>query len=199
MNAALAAESPAMIGAVERVPLNRYFVFFAIALTGICVDLLTKAWVFAKPALRGGEIYWLWTGHVGFQLSRNRGALFGMGQGNVWLFATLGLLAALAIPTWLFVFRAARDLWLTIALGSVMAGVIGNLYDRLGMSGEEWAGPGQGSPLALHAVRDWILWQWNDQWRWPNFNVADSMLVVGACLLFLMAMRNPQASKKTTG
>ena len=38
-----------------------------------------------------------------------------------------------------------------------------------------------GSPI--YAVRDWILLQWNDAWRWPNFNIADSLLVVGAILL----------------
>jgi signal peptidase II len=40
-------------------------------------------------------------------------------------------------------------------------------------------------------VRDWILWQVSDEWRWPNFNVADSLLVVGACLIFLRLMREP--------
>ena len=105
-------------------------------------DLVTKAWVFSVPELRAGHVYWLWTGHVGIQLSRNWGALFGIGQGMVWLFATLSIAAAMAIPLWLFRFGAARDAWLTFALGGVMAGVLGNLYDRLGLSGETWAGPG---------------------------------------------------------
>ena len=44
---------------------------------------------FASRGLRAGEIWWLWHGHVGIQLSLNEGALFGFGQGRVWLFATL--------------------------------------------------------------------------------------------------------------
>jgi signal peptidase II len=40
----------------------------------------------------------------------------------------------------------------------------------------------------VYAVRDWILLQWSDQLRWPNFNLADSFLVVGACLLLLHTM-----------
>ena len=88
----------------------------------------------------------------------------------------MSIAAALAIPIWLFWFRAAHDAWLTFSLGCVMAGVLGNLYDRLGLNHEN-----------VHAVRDWILWQANDRWRWPNFNIADSFLVVGACLLFLHA------------
>jgi signal peptidase II len=179
--------------AMDRVPISRYVVFASIAVVGCAVDLATKAWVFSIPALRAGETLWLWNGHVGVQLSRNLGALFGIGQGKVWLFATLGVLAMLAIPTWLFMFRAARDAWLNVALACVMAGVLGNLYDRLGMSGEEW-GPGLAPSAAVRSVRDWILWQVNDQWRWPNFNVADSMLVCGACILFVHALRQPAAA-----
>jgi signal peptidase II len=172
---------------MERVPLSRYVVFATIALTGCAVDLLTKAWVFSIPALRNGDIFWLWTGHVGIQLSRNAGALFGIGQGKTSVFALLSLAALIAIPAWLFVFRAARDRWLTIALGCIMAGVLGNLYDRLGFSGEQWAGPGLFTPDAVNSVRDWMLWQANDRWRWPNFNVADSLLVVGVSFIFLHA------------
>lgn len=115
------------------VPRNRYVLFAAIAACGFAVDTLTKAWVFSWPELSGGNVYWLWPGHAGFQLSWNQGALFGMGQGNVWLFATLSTLAGCAIPLWLFYWGAARDLWLTAALGSVMGGLLGNLYDRLGL------------------------------------------------------------------
>jgi signal peptidase II len=40
-------------------------------------------------------------------------------------------------------------------------------------------------------VRDWILVQWSNQWRWPNFNIADSLLVVGAIALVWHATRSP--------
>ena len=52
------------------------------------------------------------------------------------------LLVQKSIPIWLFVFGAARDKWLNLALACVMGGVLGNLYDRLGLSGEDWAGAG---------------------------------------------------------
>jgi signal peptidase II len=174
-------------------PSSRYLLFALPAVIGCAADLATKAWVFSVPQLRNGEVFWLWTGHVGIQLSRNWGALFGIGQGMVGMFAALSIAAAVAIPLWLFRFGAARDAWLTFALGSVMAGVLGNLFDRLGLSGEDWAGPGQLAPQAVHAVRDWILWQANQQWRWPNFNIADSLLVVGAAILFFHALRKPVA------
>jgi signal peptidase II len=187
------------VGLMSQFPRSRYLLFAVPAIVGLVADLVTKAWVFSVPELRAGDIYWVWNGHVGVQLSRNWGALFGIGQGMYWLFAAFALAAAVAIPLWLFWFGAARDAWLTGALGSVMAGVLGNLYDRLGLSGETWAGPGQVAPQAVHAVRDWILWQANADWRWPNFNIADSMLVVGAAILFFHALRNPVAQNGMSG
>ena len=187
-------ERPSTSTASDVVPRNRILLFVAIAAVGCAADLLTKAWCFSAPHLRAGEIDWLWDGHVGIQLSRNLGALFGIGQGKVAYFAALSIAAVVAIPVWLFWFRAAKDLWLTVALGSVMGGVLGNLYDRLGLSGDSWIGPGQSSPEAVHAVRDWILWQASDRWRWPNFNIADSLLVVGVGILLLHAFLDSRAS-----
>ena len=176
---------------MESVPRSRYIAFALLAVIGLAADLATKSWFFAVPELRAGEIHWLWTGHVGVQLSWNEGALFGMGQGRAWLFAGLGIVAAIAIPVWLFAFGAARDAWLTVALGCVMAGVLGNLYDRLGLHGEVWPASHPNAGEAIYAVRDWILWQVNDRWRWPNFNIADSLLVTGAAILFVHAFFTP--------
>ena len=69
-------------------------------------------------------------------------------------------------------------MWLTVALGMITGGIIGNLYDRLGMWWQEGYPPAWSS-----GVRDWILWQASATWKWPNFNIADSLLVVGAGML----------------
>ncbi len=182
-------------------PPSRYVLFITLAAAGCAVDLATKSWVFSQPQLQSGVPDWLWNGHVGVQLSLNEGALWGMGQGKVWLFATLSAAAAVAIPVWLFAFRAARDRWLTVALGMVMGGVLGNLYDRLGLSGLVWPPPNELAGQRVFAVRDWILIQWSDQWRWPNFNIADSLLVVGAALLVWHALRmqTPPSDAVTNG
>ncbi len=116
-----------------------------------------------------------------------------------WLFAALSIVAAIAIPVWLFRFRAAHDVWLTVALGCVMAGVLGNLYDRFGLSGDTWLGPGIFSPEAVHYVRDWVLWQWNDRWPWPNFNIADALLDIGVGILVLHAFLQSKPAAKHSG
>jgi signal peptidase II len=177
---------------MPRVPFSRYMLFVGLATLGCAADLWTKAWAFSMPALRAGGIHWLWEGHVGFQLNRNWGALFGMGQGMYWIFAGLAIVASIAIPVWLFYYRAAADLSLTVILGLITGGIWGNLYDRLGLSRDTW-GPPLDPRDPTHAVRDWVLWQVNDEWRWPNFNVADALLVVGAILVFVKLMREPKA------
>ena len=175
---------------MEAVPKSRYVVFFTIAALGCLVDLATKSYAFAQLGMpdRHREPSWLWPGVFGFQTSLNEGALFGMGQGMVPLFAALSLLAAAGILYWLFVAGAARDWLLTLALGCVMAGVLGNLYDRVGLPGLVWDGADgihqAGQPV--YAVRDWVLVMVFG-YHWPNFNIADSLLVCGAGLLILHA------------
>ncbi len=176
------------------VPASRYCAFFAIALLGCAADLATKSWIFAELGLPSGAVWWLWEGVVGFQTSLNEGALFGIGQGWVALFATLSVAAAAGILAWLFYGGAAHDRLLLVALGCVTAGILGNLYDRLGLHGLTWpAGhPAQGEPI--YAVRDWILVMIGT-WPWPTFNIADSLLVCGAGLLIWHAFRHDLAPR----
>jgi signal peptidase II len=162
--------------------------FALLAVGGCSADLLTKAWVFSWPELAAGAVHWLWPNYVGIQLSCNPGALFGMGEGFSWLFAAMSVVAGVAILVWLFWFGAAADICLTASLGSVMAGILGNLYDRLGLAERIWPGASHSVIMSGHRVRDWILFELSDRWRWPNFNIADSMLVIGAATLFLHAI-----------
>src|SRR4051812_28743231 len=192
------------------VPRSRHIVFWSLAAACLAADLWTKHWMFSQPQLLAGQVLWFWPGHAGFQLSLNEGALFGMGQGNVWLFAAFSIAAAVGIPLWLFVWGGARDRALTIVLGCILGGVLGNLYDRLGLPGLDWstvpahlnreASEGsQDRAGRVHAVRDYILcvrhWPPRDRWDvWPNFNLADSLLVCGAASLLLLSMRKPASA-----
>ena len=129
---------PKVMDADRPLPKNRLVWFCALALFGCAADLLSKELVFRHPELYRGSEWWLWPGHIGIQKSLNEGALFGMGQGKVWFFALFSIAALIAIPVWLFRFRAAEDRWLTIALGCVTGGILGNLYDRVGLPGLAW-------------------------------------------------------------
>jgi signal peptidase II len=194
MHARATDQAPAAFGTPSL--LRRFWWFAALAALGCAVDLWTKHLVFASPRFFHGDEWWLWQGHIGIQKSLNEGALFGLGQGKVAVFALFSVVAAIAIPTWLFRFRAAEDFWLTTILGVIMGGVIGNFYDRMGFHGMQWDGfDPQRAGQPIHAVRDWILFQASDQWVWPNFNIADSLLVVGAIALFIRSLALPESEK----
>ena len=179
---------------MSRPPANRIAVFLFIATVGCGLDLWTKSWIFERVGFPGtpkafdNEITVI-KGHFSFTTSLNEGALFGLGQGGGWLFAGLSVAAAVGILYWLFIVGAARDWLLTVALGCVMAGIFGNLYDRLGLPGLTW--PISPPPPAPHhsgdpvyAVRDWLYFR---TINFPIFNIADSLLVCGAGLLLLHA------------
>lgn len=189
-------------------PRNRYVIFLAIALLGFAADWATKEAVFDWLGVHAHFVddsraenfarwrgdpslphrWWLIEGRLGIETSINTGALFGMGQGRWWLFASLAVVALIGIPTWLFYFGAAHDRWITVAIGSVTGGILGNLYDRLGL----WDSAGLNAGYH-HGVRDWILFVWPEiGWKmfnpWPNFNIADSLLVTGAIMLVVHAV-----------
>jgi signal peptidase II len=161
----------------ERVPLSRWLLFWTIALGGAAFDLATKAWVFARVGPPGSPPQTVIPDLIELQTSHNTGALWGLGRtlpNSSLVFAVLSIVAALAICYWLFVRGAATDGRLTAALGLIMAGALGNCYDR----------------LMLGYVRDFVFLHIDAiGFRCAIFNFADNMLVVGAVCLMLLALR----------
>ncbi len=153
-------------------------VVLALLLAGVCcaTDLWSKERVFAQLGPPGPDkIYWLWPEYVGLETSINTGALFGLGQGRVALFAAASFVAVAGVLWWLVFAGGSHSRWISATLGLILGGILGNLYDRLGMWGTE-------------GVRDWILLRYGD-FIWPNFNFADSFLVCGAILIIWHALR----------
>jgi lipoprotein signal peptidase len=103
----------------------------------------------------------------------NHGALFSLGgefkaDANRF-FAIVSVIAALAITIWGSRKSTGTDRWLSVALGLILGGTVGNLFDRIVFGG----------------VRDFLYFYLIE---WPVFNVADSCLVVGAGLLLVQAV-----------
>ena len=134
-------------------------------------DRLTKLWVAAHIPI-GGAIPIIprllrithWT---------NEGAAFSLFANAAspqfvrWVLIDFTLLAALAVFIGM-VFFGSRITLTTLALALIFAGALGNVHDR----------------IAYGAVVDFIEVHIFG-YHWPDFNVADSAIVVGACLLFL--------------
>lgn len=113
-------------------------------------------------------------GWLHFKVTVNEGAVFGLGQGNQTLFAIVSV-AAIGFLVYLFATSGKRHFY-QFLLGMLLAGVLGNLYDR----------------MVFHYVRD-MLYALPGR-TWPNsnreifpwiFNVADSLLCVGVGLMVL--------------
>jgi lipoprotein signal peptidase len=186
-----------------RVERSYRWLFWCLAVLGFCLDQGTKYGVF-QALYRDGESVVerdLVPGafHLTTQFTGNRdpgdgllgalralggpelpqvnnGALFGLGRDANAFFALVSVGAALAILVWSARPASTRDRFLAIALGLILAGTLGNLYDRIVFSG----------------VRDFL--HWNYIVNWPVFNLADCCLVVGAFLLLVQAFWSQPAS-----
>ena len=180
----------------ERLSFSRYALFFFPFLIAAGTDLATKSYMFGRyfdplradsnsPEYARQARHWWIEGIFGIETSTNPGALFGMGSGYSWLFASFSVVALIGILVWLFFFGALRDRWLTFSLGLICGGILGNLYDRVGL------GYLPSYPLEIkYNVRDWVLFELKGVpffEPWPNFNIADACLVCGAIMLFIHA------------
>jgi signal peptidase II len=160
------------------VPKSRVILFWTIALVGMGFDLSTKSYVFSwlGPPYRHAPVS-LVKNVLELQTSHNPGALWGFMRGvpnSSLIFAVLSIIAAIGICYWLFFLGASRDLRLTIALGLIMAGALGNCYDR----------------LVFGYVRDFVHFKIDPiGFDCAIFNFADNMLVIGAVSLVLLALR----------
>ena len=137
----------------------------------IFLDRLTKTWV-ALHIPMGGAIpvvpHFLRISHW-----TNDGAAFSLFADSAsphtvrWALIGFSLLAALVVLV-LMVRLGDRLTATTVALALVFAGALGNVHDR----------------IAYGSVVDFIEVH-IFSYHWPDFNVADSAIVIGACLLLL--------------
>ena len=173
---------------MTQVPASRYAIFGLLAGGGLAADLYSKHVAFERLGYPHGQSppWFDIEGWTSFRLytSFNEGALWGLGQGFTWLFASLSVLAAAFVLYWLFARGAAHSIWLTVSLALVMAGTLGNLWDRLGLHHYVTDG-GQ----RIYAVRDFLLFTFGPaRWPWPVFNFADVFLVTGAVALVIQSL-----------
>jgi signal peptidase II len=163
--------------------LRHSILFFAVAIAGAGLDLLTKHLAF-EHIQRFQEVTII-DGFFSYGRTTNPGVVFGMG-GNaktVWKF-----IAVAAVPVILIIFYTVRKpKWiLTISLGMILAGTIGNMYDRVFTD--------------VHEVRDFIKFYYRPaaggEKVWPLFNLADAFICVGVFLLTIEMMFFDEKRKK---
>jgi signal peptidase II len=158
---------------------DRRPILFLISALVILLDRLSKIWIvhhvrpgYSIPVIPGV-----------FRLSHvlNTGAAFSMMENWRADYVRIGLVsfsAVAAILVFALLWRAGRSISLTsVSLALILGGALGNLYDR----------------IRLHHVVDFLavkIYHYN----WPDFNVADSCIVIGACLLLLEIFQPQQTN-----
>jgi len=102
-------------------------VFVGLSGTIVVLDQLTKAWLQSNFA--PGQVVEVLGNTVRLVFGQNSGALFGLFRDQAPLFA----LASLGVVGLIVAYhgRAGRSLYLSISLGLLLGGAIGNLIDRL--------------------------------------------------------------------
>jgi signal peptidase II len=98
-----------------------------VAVGGVALDLWSKTWAF--DTLRQGQKQVLIPHMLEFQTMLNSGALFGIGAGHTELFLVASVLA-LGLVAWMFSQSSQRRWLVHVALGGILAGALGNMYDR---------------------------------------------------------------------
>ena len=175
-----------------RVGFSRWLLFWSIAVGGTAFDLVTKSIIFSRvgppPCAASRRSSPGSSSCTPARIRVRSGASVPSLPGSSLIFAGLSVVAALVIFYYLFVLGAAASRVLTIALGLIMAGAMGNCYDRL------WLGH----------VRDFVHFHIDAiNFDCAIFNFADNMLVIGACTLVLYALRpekprtDPQVDDRT--
>ena len=179
--------------------------FFLTVILGLTADLWTKNYAFEHLAEYRGtrvvdsRVYHFIPDWLEFTVTTNQGAVFGLGAGQRLLFVTVSL-AAILFLVYLFANSGPQRLY-QIILGMLLAGVLGNLYDRIvfgyvrdmihALPGMHWPGTwtlcGTEYPGSGRSVFPWI------------FNVADVLLCTGVALMIAYSLlHSPRETQPAT-
>jgi signal peptidase II len=146
----------------------RWPLFLALAATVFVVDQLTKAVLVALIPAEGGRLSVV-DDLIRVVNSHNSGALFGLFRDSALLFGLVSL-GVVALIAW-YHGSSGRNTLLSIALGLLLGGALGNMLDR----------------LRLGYVVDFVDIGIGDL-RWYTFNAADAAISCAIVLLLLSAV-----------
>ncbi|WP_270172167.1 signal peptidase II [Paenibacillus sp. SYP-B4298] len=160
--------------------MRKLYVYYLIALAVFIVDYVTKKAIATQMQL-GDKIsvigdFFLITSH------RNKGAAFGILQGQRTFFLIITCAVVLGIIVYMYMNRRSGKPLLLVALGLVLGGAVGNFLDRA-LYGE---------------VVDFLQFNFGS-YMFPIFNVADMGIVIGVGLILLdtiLTMREESKREK---
>ncbi|WP_293922052.1 signal peptidase II [Metasolibacillus sp.] len=152
--------------------------YYGIAILAILLDQITK-WMIVKN-MELGERIAIWDPWLGLLSHRNRGAAWGMLQGQMWLFTivTIGVIVAIL---YFFYTEAKGKPLLQASLMLLLGGAVGNFIDRLF----------RGEVVDFVDVLIPII-----NYEFPIFNVADAALSIAVVMLLIAVILDERQQKK---
>jgi signal peptidase II len=156
----------------------RWPVFLALAAAVVVVDQLTKAWLVSF--LAPGERVQVIGDYVRLIHTQNTGALFGLFRDQAMFFAivSIGVVGAIV---W-FHHTSGRNSLLSVALGLLLGGALGNMADR----------------FRIGYVVDFVDVGLGNL-RFYTFNVADSAISLAILLLLISAVVSGRDADRSAG
>ncbi len=129
-----------------------------------------------------------------FTLVLNPGAVFGIGAGQRWFFVIFTLIACVVALSLFIKWTRSSDWMAHAGFGLIIAGGLGNLYDRLVFACvRDFIHPVPGVKLPFG-----ITWPGGNDEIWPYVsNVADAFLIIGIIMLMIHAWSLPTHHQET--
>lgn len=168
--------------------------FLLTVVIGVSLDLWTKKLAWDKLCPKGvtktetgehiagpHEAYTVIPNVLSFRFTVNEGAVFGIGQGMRWLFLAVSV-AAIGFIGYLFL-TSGNHRFYQFILGLLLAGVLGNMYDRI-----KWGYVRDMINIFPTPIGGKVWFPW-------IFNLADTFLCVGVGLIFLYSLKAPRPVK----
>lgn len=159
----------------EELPVWKYY---GIAFFIVLIDQWTKWLVVENMEL--GERIPLWEPYLGWLSHRNRGAAWGMLEGQMWLFGIITLVVIAVIIYYFHRYAKGQPLF-AITLMILLGGAVGNFIDRM------WRGEVVDFVDVLIPVINYDF---------PIFNVADMALTAGVVLMIIYVWMEEKQEKK---
>ena len=159
----------------------RWSIFLGLAAVVLIADQLSKAWLVSILPERGDRLSVIGE-YVRLVHSQNSGALFGLFRDQALLFGLVSIVVV-GLIVW-YHGNSGRSTLLSVALGLLLGGALGNMVDR----------------LRIGHVVDFVDIGIGDL-RWYTFNVADSAISGAILLLILSALLpvRPRPAPTPTG
>ncbi|MEO4053598.1 signal peptidase II [Solibacillus sp. CAU 1738] len=152
--------------------------YYGLAIFVILLDQLTK-WMIVKN-MEIGERIAIWDPWLGILSHRNRGAAWGMLQGQMWLFTIVTIGVIIAIFYFFHTEAKGKPLF-QASLMVLLGGAVGNFIDRLFM----------GEVVDFIDVIIPVI-----NYDFPIFNIADAALTIGVVMLLIAILLDEQQEKK---